>query len=167
MKFNTIIFVLIILTMSAQVQVYYDSIKKQEMLVGMLNEEDLYHPLFKPYMDAFYDGYQPDAQVIEKIKSMPFDYEINIVFGTWCGDSQEQVPPFLKILHTLKFPSEKVRWIAVDRKKKPHANIPDFDTWKIERVPTFIFMRNNQEIGRIIETPQTTLEKDWLQIVSK
>ncbi|MCX7696607.1 MAG: thioredoxin family protein [Bacteroidales bacterium] len=167
MKIYVLLFFFVAATMSAQVQIYYDSAKQQEMLVGILNEKDLFHPLFKPYIDAFYDTYLPDAQIIEKIKSIPFDYNIKIILGTWCGDSQEQIPPFLKILHTIRFPSSNVTWIAVDRKKRPHANVSDYETLKIERIPTFIFFRNNQEMGRIVETPKASLEKDWLEILSK
>jgi hypothetical protein len=35
----------------------------------------------------------------------------------------------------------------------------------IERVPTFIIMNEGIEIGRIIETPEETLEADLLKIL--
>jgi hypothetical protein len=34
----------------------------------------------------------------------------------------------------------------------------------IERVPTFIFKRGGEEIGRIIETPDESLEADMLKL---
>jgi hypothetical protein len=54
---------------------------------------------------------------------------------------------------------------ALDTKKES----PDFDAIanKVSLVPTFIVYRNNQEIGRIIETPNQSLEKDLLKILSK
>ena len=36
----------------------------------------------------------------------------------------------------------------------------------IELVPTFIFYRNGEELGRIVETPEDTLEKDLAEIVN-
>ena len=38
---------------------------------------------------------------------------------------------------------------------------------KIEAIPTFIVYRKDAEIGRIVETPKTTLEADLLEILSK
>jgi len=36
--------------------------------------------------------------------------------GSWCGDSQEQVPKFYKIISLLNFDENKIQLIAVDRK---------------------------------------------------
>jgi hypothetical protein len=41
-----------------------------------------------------------------------------------------------------------------------------YDTLNIERVPTFIFLKNKVEAGRIIETPVTSLEQDMLNILT-
>jgi hypothetical protein len=38
--------------------------------------------------------------------------------------------------------------------------------YDIKKIPTIIIYRNNTEIGRIIETPHTTLEKDLLDILN-
>ena len=37
----------------------------------------------------------------------------------------------------------------------------------IERVPTFIIYRGEKEIGRIVETPKKSLERDLWNIVKK
>ena len=37
---------------------------------------------------------------------------------------------------------------------------------EIELVPTFILDYNGEEIGRIIESPEESLEKDLLRIIS-
>jgi len=39
-------------------------------------------------------------------------------------------------------------------------------TLNIESVPTFIFLKNKVESGRIIETPHTSLEQDMLNILT-
>ena len=36
----------------------------------------------------------------------------------------------------------------------------------IEKVPTFIFYKNGIEIGRIIESPEKSIEKDFLKILN-
>jgi len=43
----------------------------------------------------------------------------------------------------------------------------EVDGLEIHFVPTFIFYRDEEEIGRIIEMPYESLEKDMLEIVKK
>ena len=91
------------------------------------------------------------------------DVEILLVFGSWCHDSHEQVPRFIRILNMLQYDMEKLTMIGVDSEKK--AYVYPLQDKKIELVPTFIFYRDGEEIGRIIETPKRTLEKDFYKIV--
>ncbi|MDP3685076.1 MAG: thioredoxin, partial [Ignavibacteria bacterium] len=65
----------------------------------------------------------------------------------------------------LNFPSAKVKLIMVDRKKDA-AGI-DISPFNIELVPTMIFYNDGLEVGRIIETPKETLEKDLSAILTK
>jgi len=54
--------------------------------------------------------------------------------------------------------------VAVDRDKKAKDFcIGDYD---IKLVPTFIFTRQGEEIGRIIETPVESLERDFMNILN-
>jgi len=85
--------------------------------------------------------------------------------GTWCSDSRREVPRFYKILDSLNFPSAKVKLIMVDRKKEAaEVNIASLN---IELVPTMIIYNDGLEIGRIVETPKETLEKDLAAILTK
>lgn len=95
------------------------------------------------------------------------DLSIEVYLATWCSDSRDHVPPFLKIVTVLdNIRKEKlnVNYYTVDRKpnKKTKYYVKDL---KVERVPTFIFYRNGKEIGRIIETPKNTLLEDVMEIV--
>jgi len=83
--------------------------------------------------------------------------------GTWCSDSRREVPNFYKILDKLNYPDNKITLINVDRKK--NGIEIDVSKLNIELVPTFIVYRNNTEIGRIIETPNESLERDLLKIL--
>jgi hypothetical protein len=49
-----------------------------------------------------------------------------------------------------------------EQKKSAYIHVK---VWQITAVPTFIVLRNGREIGRIVETPTPTLEKQLLQIV--
>jgi hypothetical protein len=55
--------------------------------------------------------------------------------------------------------------ICVDKDKK--AGDVSLEGMDILKVPTIIIYHNKRELGRIIETPQTTLEQDFLTILKK
>lgn len=144
----------------------YDSILNQEILIDKLESKDLLHPIFAEYYKYYYESYNPDASIIAKLKTLLDDVTITIVMGSWCGDSQEQLPKFYKIINLLNFDENKILLIAVDRRKHARQYDDLVQSLNIERIPTFIFYKNGKELGRIVETPQNTLESDMLKILS-
>ncbi|AFH50777.1 Thioredoxin-like protein [Ignavibacterium album JCM 16511] len=142
-----------------------DTVKNKKMLIGYCTREAFQDTAFKDWFDEQYNSYQPDYGILDKLEGKIDNISITIVMGTWCSDSREQVPSFYKILDELNYPTEKIKLICVDRKKKGLSD--EADGLNIELVPTIIIYRNNKELGRIIETPQESLEKDLLGIVSK
>ncbi len=137
---------------------------KDMIIVGKCNVKGLKKS--ESYRDHYYGeklNYVTDNTVIEKLENKVGDITIRIVLGTWCHDSKLQVPRFFKILDELEYDTDKVDMICIDREKE--ASGIDISPLDIERVPTFIFYRNGPEIGRIIENPDNTLEKDMLDII--
>jgi thiol-disulfide isomerase/thioredoxin len=84
--------------------------------------------------------------------------------GTWCSDSKEQIPAFYKILDELNCDSNSITLINVDRNKKGLSN--EIKKLNIELIPTIIFYKQRKKIGRIIETPYKSLEKDLINITN-
>ncbi|MEZ4907148.1 MAG: thioredoxin family protein [Saprospiraceae bacterium] len=93
------------------------------------------------------------------------DISIKVFLGTWCSDSRREVPRFIKILNEAGFDMQNLEIMCLDRDKKA----PDYtsNTFNIQYVPTFIVYQKNKELGRIIETPENTLETDLLKILSE
>lgn len=111
------------------------------------------------------DEYAGNRQAIDSLKAMNREaVTIKIVLGTWCPDSRREVPKFMRILKEIDFPADKVIFIGVDNMK--FSPIDNYNALDIERVPTFIFYKNNIEAGRIIENPTTSLEQDMLNILA-
>jgi hypothetical protein len=133
-----------------------------EILIGHCTFEGLTEVEFGEYAME-YDSYEPDPQVISKLAGFGYNYSIVIVLGTWCHDSQEQLPRFNRILDEIGYASGEVSLIAVDGNKK--CDLVDIEELNIEFVPTIIFYQNREEIGRIVETPEVSLEADWLSII--
>ncbi len=118
--------------------------------------------LFCLYHKKQYKNYTPESAKLDPGKLADFD--IKVVLGTWCHDSQVQVPRFLKIMDETGYKKE-MSFIAVDTDKNAPGNL--IDNLDIIRVPTFIFYKDDLEAGRIIESPEETLERDIAAIVNQ
>ena len=100
----------------------------------------------------------------KKISELLNNINIKIVLGTWCHDSQIQVPRFLKVVSEAGYDLNKIEILAVNKKKELPGQ--KHQTLNIKRVPTFIFTNGNgTEIGRIIESPDKTLENDLIALL--
>jgi len=143
-----------------------DEKSQMEVLTDLCNRDGLKSNLFKTYFESEYNSYTPDTSTIKKLKKFLSDKKITvtIVMGSWCGDSQEQVPRFYKIIDALNFSEKNVTLYCVDRTKKTDNG--ETDKLSITLIPTFIFFNDGKEIGRITESPKKSIEKDMLEIIS-
>ncbi len=138
----------------------YDE-KNNKVIKGLMSFEELQRDSAFAWFDIEYRSYHPKGLAISQLKASGREDEIIIFAGTWCGDTKEQLPRFYHILQDANFPMHRIVMHGVDHKK--HALGREDKKFKIERIPTFIFLRNGKEIGRIIETPVKSLEEDWVQ----
>ena len=89
---------------------------------------------------------------------------VKIICAAWCSDTREQVSSFVKIMEILEMPLEKIEYHFVNREKKAPGD-SFIENYTFTKVPTFVFYRNDLELGSIIETPAESLEKDLLWIL--
>jgi thiol-disulfide isomerase/thioredoxin len=135
-------------------------------LLGDLTPEMLARPPHEVWYIEGYTAYQPDQDIMAELMTIDRDdLSITVVLGTWCPDSRREVPRFMKMIDLWGFPHGKIRFIGVDINKI--APLEDYSQLSIERVPTFIFYKNNIEKGRIIEVPVTSLERDTRDILKE
>jgi thiol-disulfide isomerase/thioredoxin len=107
-----------------------------------------------------YDEYETPAPV----EGLPADLAVQILFGTWCHDSEREVPRMLKLLEASGVKQEKISLIALDiRKEEPQGRAKALG---VKYTPTFIFLSRNQELGRIIERPSISLSDDVAAIAA-
>ncbi len=133
-------------------------------ILGDMNPDKLLESPHSSWYLKGYSEYDPDAGVLDELKNISKDgLTITVVLATWCPDSRREVPRFMKIIDLWGFPVSSIRFIGVDINKI--APLGDFHLLGIERVPTFIFYKNNVEKGRIIEVPISSLEKDTRDIL--
>ncbi len=116
-----------------------------------------------PEMKTEMENYQPDSAAIAFLQNFDKDVKVAVVLGTWCPDSRREVPRFLKIMETANNPHFQYELFGLDRAKKDTLGMGE--KFQIEYVPTFIVLMNEEEIGRIIETPTETIEQDLVEIL--
>ena len=140
-----------------------------DMLLGKCTRDAMEKIPFSNWYKKNYDEYKTDEAVIPDLKLLLKDKTITIFLGTWCGDSKREVPRMMKILDAAVFPEKKIQLIMVSNHADMYKQSPQHEEAgkNIFRVPTFIFYENEKEIGRIIESPIATLEKDMVKILRK
>jgi hypothetical protein len=55
--------------------------------------------------------------------------------------------------------------MGICRDRIKSSPVSGYEELNIERVPTFIFLKNNIELGRIIEYPLASLQQDMINIL--
>ena len=142
----------------------YDEERQEVLLVGKMDYQGLTGDIFGPFYESEYGSYTPDPETIASlITSGISDHGFLVVLGTWCSDSQREVPRIIKVLNDCGIDTEQIGLIAVDHDKMAAGTKVDY--YNIEKVPTLIMFARDEEVGRIIETPDETIESDLLNII--
>ena len=133
------------------------------ILVGKITLEQL--KMFnKDWLTSEYDRYKTQADKIEDIASKLSGKKVVLFMGTWCEDSQREVPAMIKILDQAGYPTAGMEIVAIDEpKEQPAALIEQYD---ITYIPALLFFENDEELNRIVEFPIGTLEEDILAILN-
>lgn len=85
-----------------------------------------------------------------------------VLFGTWCHDSQREVPRLLKLLNAAEADMSKVRLVAVNYEKEDPQGIAK--AHKLRYTPTIILLKDDKELGRIVERPKQSLAQDLVAL---
>ncbi len=156
MKKHLLIFVIAFLFL-------FISSEAQVELLGELTKEEILEKL--PDWQAVVASYTPKPEVIEKLKSINREIQIEVFLGTWCPDSKAHVSAYFKIMELVENPLLRTTYIGLPQEKQARQEF--IEGKNIVRIPTFIVTMNNQEKGRIIETPVKSVEEDLLDITNK
>lgn len=91
----------------------------------------------------------------------PADTRVLVFFGSWCRDSLREVPRYMRLAEASGLAST---YIGLDRQKSDPAG--QARRWQISRTPTFVVLRGEREIGRIVERPRTDLRGDLAELLA-
>lgn len=140
-----------------------DEDNSEPLILGYCPVTLLNDSLFDGNWTSEYNSYDLDYGVLDRLEGKLVNINITIVFRSTCSDSREQLPRFFKILNELNYNVNSITLIGVNSEKQGLSN--EEEGLGIEFVPTIIFYKDGKEIGRIIETPEESLEMDLLGIL--
>jgi peptidylprolyl isomerase/peptidyl-prolyl cis-trans isomerase B (cyclophilin B) len=117
-----------------------------------------------------YQAARPDQQVVARLGEAVGSYEIVTVLGTWCHDSQREVPRLVRVLDELDAPVFEHRMIGVDRTRRiddPELAAGAGVERTVDRVATIVvFDAEGLELGRVVETADGPIEELLLEFIA-
>jgi hypothetical protein len=158
------LFFILILSTSAFAQIPQD-MNDPTVIIGTFNRQTLQTQPGYEWYSRNYTSYKPDPNVIKELTKYTSQLNVKVFCGTWCDDSQNLLPKFLKVADACGMIKEQVILIGVDRDKSS-GNDDAFNN-NVTGIPLFIIYYQEQEIGRIMETVKSSIEKDMLDICKR
>jgi len=137
----------------------------ERYLTGEFDQNMLKEKQYAAWYEPEYSSYEVEEGKLKEIKKDIKKYRIEVFVGTWCSDSQRELPRLYKILETMKYPTAtKMKVYGVNRQKKSFYG--EEIGKDISHVPTIIFYLKDKEVGRIVESPVSGyLEEDIAMII--
>ena len=139
------------------------------ILLGKSTRERLAQAPFNSWFTTNYAAYTVDSNTANQVKPLLKNKQFLLFMGTWCGDSRREVPRIYKILDYCQVRSSQVQLVNLNNSDTAYKQSPGHEErgLNIRRVPTLLIFEDQHEVGRMVESPVTSLEKDILAIVSR
>jgi len=132
-------------------------------LLGHVTREQVRN--YASWQSLFAQPYAPDPGAIATITANTNDVTVLLIMATWCPDSKRELPRFFAIMDGVGMNEAILTMVGVDRTKKDPEGLTE--KWGITRVPTFVFLRDGLEVGRVVEKlpAGTTLEGEIARLL--
>lgn len=136
----------------------------QEMVIGALGLDELESLSgFENLM--ILEEYEGKPEKLEQLRSLLQGVEIQAYIGTWCEDSQYNFPQIISLLRQADYQIASIKIWGLDKEKKMmDGTAPPY---QVEFVPSLIFLKNGEELGRFVEYPKDTFIDDFIKILAK
>lgn len=141
----------------------------QTILIGKATVSAMQRQPYQAWFSESFNAYTADAAAITQLKPLLKDKTMQVFLGSWCGDSRREVPRMIKILQQAGIDTTRLSIVFVDNSSTRYKQSPQHEERgkNIHHVPTFIVYDGQHEMGRIIESPIASLEKDLLSILQQ
>jgi len=164
----TILLVIFPLATSAQEKTYNNETESvseyvDKILNGPITKEGLQKMPYKTWFNKNYKTYLVDENSLAQIdKSKLKDLKVKAFMGTWCHDSNREMPRLIRVCEELGI-ADQLYLYGVDVNKKSLNG--EEEGYKIKKTPTIIFLLDGEEIGRVLEEPKVSFEAFMAKIL--
>ncbi|WP_105199382.1 thioredoxin [Pseudoalteromonas sp. T1lg10] len=120
--------------------------------IGVIDSASLLSE-YKTFATA-YDDFAPSDDELAQMHKLT-GKSLLVLFGTWCHDSEREVPRLLKLLALSKVELAQLELVAVDYSKKDDRGLAE--QFALKYTPTFIVLDGDTELVRVVEKPEGSL----------
>lgn len=120
-----------------------------KIIKGFITKNDLATDTAFAWYAQNQKGYEPEPRALQAFQSAKDSIFILAFGGTWCSDTKNLLPKFFVLTDAAGFSPDHITLLGVDRSKKTVHHLAE--AFKIINVPTFIVLKNGQEVGRVVE----------------
>ncbi len=120
-----------------------------KIINGFMTKNDLSSDTAFTWYAQNQKGYTPEQSALQAFKSAKDSIHILAFAGTWCSDTKNLLPKFFALTDAAGFSQDHITLLGVDRNKKTVHHLAE--AFKVINVPTFIVLKNGQEVGRVVE----------------
>ena len=113
---------------------------------------------------ALDNRYKVNNEWVDSVEKHFKDLNLKLFMGTWCEDSEREVPAIFKLLDAVNFDQNKIDIYAMSEEKTTSENFEK--GLNIIKVPTLIFYKDGKELNRFVEFSIVSLKEDIRKIVS-
>jgi len=114
------------------------------------------------WFDSCYVAYKANQSFINSLKPMSTEIKVVVVAGSWCEDTQRELPHFYKVMNEVGVSENQIELIMVDRKK--HSSAFNVSALDVKNIPAIIFYKDGKEQGRIVEAAIGGTEEAMMNI---
>ena len=123
--------------------------------VGAITSTDLLAEF--PIFAKEYQAYSPSVQELSAMKVLQ-GKTLLVLFGTWCHDSEREVPRLLKTIALAGLDNYQLKLVAVDFAKQEPSGL--YLKHQLRHTPTFVMESKGLEVARVVEVPMVTIAQD-------
>lgn len=154
------------LAIGAKAQTSYktsvDSIGNK-VLVGKIDEKVLANDSAFRWFYYGVNNYKPDPAWTKYISFYRDSFDVVVFAGTWCNDSKRLLPQFYRVMMASSYPLSKIKLYGVDHQLRTLGD--ESSQYGLTETPTFIFLRDGKEIGRITDKLRRGMDADIVSIL--
>ncbi|MFT6868082.1 MAG: hypothetical protein ACJA08_002932, partial [Cyclobacteriaceae bacterium] len=130
----------------AQIAQTYENARSEIHLCGPITLADLQDSAYVSWYNQSYQGFELSDKPHKWSKNLK-GTEVEIYMGTWCGDSRNWVPAFVRLWDELGLDKSQLKLIALYDGEEKYKQGPNGEEKgkNVHRVPTFIFKKEGEE----------------------